>query len=988
MTCLEQGTIDRRSSQLPATHSCKTWLMVIAVLLTAAFGPWVMAAASSSEQLPLAPLLIDDNREILLLNRMHYLHGESAPAYLQDVLNLPDSEWQAHRSRFGEYIPQGAPIWFRFSFRVGDGVSQRWILDLQHLFPGDTRIFLVDADGARPIAKFNAYNGFADRSVMHQESIAPLDLYPGQSGSIYIHVVRQQKVMQFLAPRLMTLPEFSEDFTHTTFLFVLEQGIILALLIYHFILTIVVRDRSYLAYSVLLAACLFYSLNTSGVGFHYFWPDMPQIMLGTRPLYGALIMVAGAFFVSEFLDVKRLSSLWQRSLQVFASVSVLAGLASLFLPAFYYFAVPALAIPFYLLCTWLGWMALRRGTPYARFFVLAWGVYTLGILVYAFGLIAFRTSLDEAYLFQRATFIVHLFLFALALADRIRDLRREKRKAETENLHKSRFLANMSHEIRTPLNGVVGMLKLLEKTSLDSKQKHYAGLAEQSAETLLAVVNDILDFSKIEAGKLELESIPFDLCESLQPMFETMRLRAEEKGLELQLDLSAVQAEHRGVRGDPNRIRQIFNNLIGNAIKFTDSGYVRVTLATRSDSGDGNLVLRANVVDTGIGITEQHKNKLFEAFSQADASTTREFGGTGLGLSICRQLCELMQGSISVSGHSDGGSDFEFELRLMQSSEVDAVSNDDVLNRYSAANGDSVKTVVRVLAVDDNRVNLEVAKGMLEDLGIEEISCVESAYDAIDLLQGSSRDSAFDLVLMDCQMPGMDGYQATRLIRSGSAGKYYIDMPIVALTANAMKGDREKCLAAGMNDYLPKPLMPEALETAISLWCPHFQTPADAPIQDTENDVAKELPVPEHKPVTDVQASFTPAPEVQSETISGDSLSGDIDRAKLLQLVRGKQRLAIQILSMAEEDLQEDLQDLHSSFTSGDREQTGKTAHKIKGTALNIACPGLAQVAKQLEQSAKRDNSIPLDELHRAVQDLGRDCVEKIPALHAALQQE
>jgi len=534
-----------------------------------------------------------------------------------------------------------------------------------------------------------------------------------------------------------------------------------------------------------------------------------------------------------------------------------------------------------------------------------------------------------------------------------------KEQAEQGAKSKSEFLASMSHEIRTPMNGVLGMLNLLKKEPLSSDQARKVSTAKNSAESLLTLINDILDFSKIEAGKIDLEVIDFNLLSLLDNLVSMMVFNAEEKGIELILDTSGVEQEI--IKGDPGRIRQIATNLLGNAIKFTNEGEV-VLKATSQLLESGELLFSCDVIDTGIGIHKDHQKKLFEKFTQADASTTRKYGGTGLGLSISKSLCELMSGDITIESELDKGSCFSFKLQLessdklnilipkidmkglnilvlmsnesnrqtlcalleryganvtapvlvthtvdelseYQSSEFDVafvdiklindkcetaahdirsaladqslklilmssvhapktladvhnlgfdgyfnkpatlisifdsltglfsddhkfnISNDAYFNAPSEAS-EAAKTAwpekTRLLLVEDNPINQMVAQSMLQDMGLD-VDIADNGEIALQQLKDQQL-KPYTLILMDCQMPVMDGYKATQHIRDGKAGWMYEDIPIIAMTANAMQGDKEKCLKAGMSEYLTKPVDEDALKQMLEHFL-HKTTP-------------------------------------------------------------------------------------------------------------------------------------------------------------------
>jgi len=532
-----------------------------------------------------------------------------------------------------------------------------------------------------------------------------------------------------------------------------------------------------------------------------------------------------------------------------------------------------------------------------------------------------------------------------AMLNILEDLEEAKQKADAAAKAKADFLANMSHEIRTPMNAIIGMSHLALQTELNPKQQNYIEKVHRSAGNLLGIINDILDFSKIEAGKLSMEKIEFRLEEVMDNLANLVGMKAEDKGLEMLF--SAAPDVPTALVGDPLRLGQILVNLGNNAVKFTEKGEIVIGVETVERTADA-VELHFWVKDSGIGMTPEQCGKLFQAFSQADASTTRKFGGTGLGLTISKRLVELMQGRIWVESEAGKGSSFHFHARF--GAQKEGVEREN----YSQDRVDNTEDVMqqlagtRVLLVEDNDLNQELAQELLQDAGMK-VVIANHGQEALDIL---AKDVTFDGILMDCQMPVMDGYAATREIRKNPAFK---DTPIIAMTANAMAGDREKVIEAGMNDHIAKPLDVNQMFATLSRWV--------AP-----KGVAVRAVAPGARPATPGSEALPDLPGI--DKAAGMATAGNI-------------KLYTRLLIMFRERMASFAVDFAAARIDADTTAAMRSAHTLKGSAGSIGAKGIQKAAAQLEHACQENH--PKDTIDALLQatlsELGPvvDGLQRIP---------
>ena len=660
---------------------------------------------------------------------------------------------------------------------------------------------------------------FDTRTFAHSHLVSTLDL-PVNTRRYLLLRAQGDNVIE-LPVSLMSATAFNQQDSQVTIFYGLYFGAMIAMFLFNLLIFVSIRDRSYLLYVLYLGTFTLNLFTREGLSYQWLWPQATLWNHYSLPILNLLTLAFSILFACQFLELKKRAPTINRWLVVAASLLILFAPLTLINFHFFIQASTAIILPWPLIAIGLSIWLIRQGYSPARYFLLAFTTIALASMAYilkTFQLINGGWLLEN--IMPMGTFIEALLLsFALAhrmtvlksenarIQDEANEILEQRVSERTSELNaalsaRSEFLAVMSHEIRTPLNGIIGTVDMLKGTPLDEEQRHNLNVIEQSGNSLLNLINDILDYSRIEAGKMPIEQTSFNLFDLLNESLALFQHKAQVHSNALTLDLSPNVGE--SCLGDPARLRQILVNLIGNAIKFTNNGTITVSVQRDPDNSD---YAHFEVRDSGIGISEEQQRRLFDHFQQGDSSTSRRYGGTGLGLAICRQLVEIMGGEIGVDSQPKQGSRFWFRLP------IPCAERTDTFTAQPAIDNQPVSFEGRLLIVDDNHINLMVAEGLCQKLGYE-TEVAESGLEAIAVLMSASQP--FDLVLMDCEMPDMDGFETSRAIAKLQQEGRLPLVPIIALTAHAIPDKIQACHDAGMVSHLAKPVNLARLQT--TLW--------------------------------------------------------------------------------------------------------------------------------------------------------------------------
>lgn len=762
---------------------------------------WCLASLSRA-----APLYIDSDFSSAPLGQsLSYYCDNTNQLSLAQVKQQPFNSLQKEEVSFGFNQPS---CWFKFTLQNQTYTPINLVLSSDFNIFDQIQLFIKFGDGylIKSVGDSIFYN---TRELKTRTLAIPFQIAPKSQTEYYI---KAQTSGNFYLPfQINNYANFISQSQKIETLVSITYGIVTGLFLYHLFLVFLTKEKVQLLYILYVGFTLLFFASEQGSLFQL-WPNSPQWNNLSVYSFAFFALSAGTLFSRLFLNTKK-NKIIHPLLKWLSFFLAVCAVFHFLLPTSFVANITSLMGLVVILLLFS--IAIKRhfdGFKEAKLFIFAWGVLLMMGAAMIIMMQIGAKNISYIILGAQFSFAAQQVLLSIGLAQRINSLKRDKEEKEkeaaialAENQAKTDFLARMSHEIRTPMNAVIGVAQLLEATTLNSSQQHYINLLKNSGKLLLGIINDILDYAKITSGSIELEQTPFNLPKLLSSTHQILSTNVQHKDIDLIFDID--QDIPSWIEGDPIRLQQILFNLLSNAIKFTHHGSVRLQ-AKRIFQVDRNTVkLQIIISDTGIGLNKAQIKDVFSAFHQADASTTRKYGGTGLGLAISKQLIEVMKGSITVTSQLGKGTQFTLLLPVTLTQELPTITNP---IQPILPWGDFSK--LKVLLTEDNSVNQLIISALLKQIGID-AEIAPNGEEAFSLV--SKQTTPFDLILMDCEMPILDGLEATRHIRAWEQSLQRKPIYIIALTAHALPEYHKRCLAAGMNDYLTKPLLLEQLMTKL-----------------------------------------------------------------------------------------------------------------------------------------------------------------------------
>ncbi len=959
-----------------------------ACLLPTVLFSFFISTVSAAETI----IVTQEKEEYILGLGMDILEDKSGKLTLNDILHPETAKFfQQSSEKAPGFGFSNSSYWARIKIKSSLPKDATYYIELKYPMLDHVELYIQDDNNN--VRKFivGDHYPFHQRILEYTNFVFPVSLQPEKEITCYLLCRTTSSVnlpLVLLSPSALVKTTSLEHLMQGIYF-----GIVIVMILYNLFLFISIRDIIYLYYVLFILGFLFFQLSLNGFSFQYLWPDSIWWANNNLPFFIFFAYMFGALFTRSILDT---GEKLPRADKILCFLQYLAGIGMIISLFIGYSLSIKLAtalcftLPVHIFC---GIKIMLTGYRPAIYYAVAWSVSLLSIVIYSAKTFALLPNIFITKWSSQFGSAWEVLLLAISLADRFHLLQEEKKRVQAEytvclkkanakldekniellaanrklnelnleledrvasrtaelsrtnyelsqeamerkkaenqaqaaSLAKSSFLANMSHEIRTPMNAIIGLSGLALTHNRDDKIKNYLQIIANAGNTLLGIINDILDFSKIESGKLELENINFSLHSVMANISSMFTEKAGKQNIKLTVTVADDVPDK--LKGDPLRLGQIIINLVNNSLKFTDQGEVTVEI-NRSDVNNGLITLFVSVTDTGVGLSDEQISNLFTAFSQADNSTTRKYGGTGLGLTICRQLVNLMGGEIKVASTLGKGSTFYFTAVFRPGSEQLALT-DKKTNHILQTN-----TTLRgalVLLVEDNEINQQVALEILDSFGIQ-ADTANNGREAIKAVQ----QKKYAAILMDIQMPEMDGLEATRIIRHTAADR---KLPVIAMTAHAMKSDREKCMEAGMDDYLAKPIVPDDLFSVLAQWI-----------------------------------KLEPRKSTYTESGSLSSELPGINITEAQKRLNNNKKLLLQLLQGFANDYRRVPEEINRSVEQGHLEAAHRLVHNLKGVAANLSIYKVSKIASDIEKNIKGNNKISPQQIKQLQEELETAC--------------
>lgn len=780
-------------------------------------------AFSISEQQPMqgfAAVFVKEGIDKLVIsNKARYFEDETRGKSWEWVLD--SAQHSLFKSIDSLHVNEGysqSAFWATFDLKMEElHPVQNIYLEVGHPLLDLVEVFQVQDGQVIHHRKIGSGVTFGERPIDNPSIIFPLSLEQGANYQIYVRVQSEHSIAIPLT--LYTKTGLMHHLSTSSSVVFAYFGIMMGVFFYNLFLFFSIKSRAYFYYLLYIVAIVCFQAATMGIGFQSFWPTVPEINLFTPNLFGALSAIAASAFTRNFLQLKNYSGLLDGGFRLLEVGLIFflpfIGMLPVFLCTNLIVAVTLFGFSWMILSSVY---VLSKGHSIARYYLLAWVVMIFFVMIYLGYLFELLPYNVLTFYSMQIGSSIEAVLLSIALADRINIIQKEKddlQKSSMETLEasnriKDEFLATISHELRTPINGVQGALELIRLDQPDQHTLSHVDMADESAQHMLALIENILQFSEAQAGNLRIRQEAFDLTR----LIKDLQTRYDRQCADKEIDLSIQVAE--GMEGywegDREIILKCVSILLENAIKFTNAGNILLELSSLPEQQQGQVhLVEIAVSDSGIGISKEQQEYIFRSFKQVDASFSRRYSGLGIGLAVVKQIIELMGGHIQVQSEKGEGSRFALQIPVIRLEQAEAEERLAIETENPLKDG-----CRRVLVVEDNLVNQTVLKGLLRKLECTVLTA-ENGVEALKVLESET----VDLVFMDCQMPVMDGFTATQAIRKLPSPM--CDVPVVAVTANATSKDRDKCLDAGMTDYMKKPVSMTAIEAKVSNYLGDFK---------------------------------------------------------------------------------------------------------------------------------------------------------------------